>query len=68
MEKFNNSKIDATTSFKTEKQILIDEFDDPEFLGFAIENDTELFGYIASGRVDIRIHWDLTGKMWFWVG
>ncbi len=31
-------EIDADTLSKIEKQILEDEFDDPEFLEFAIEN------------------------------
>ncbi len=52
---------------KMEKQILTDEFDDPEFLDFAIENYSEMFGYIATGRVNIRIHRDVTGDMWFGV-
>jgi hypothetical protein len=30
-------------------------------LSFAIENFSELFGYIATGRVNIRIHRDITG-------
>ncbi len=30
--KFNKGEIDADTSSKIEKQILVDEFDDPEFL------------------------------------
>ncbi len=63
-EKFNEGEIDADTSFKIDKKILTDEFDDPEFLAFAIENHSELFGYIATGR----IHRDITGKMWFGVG
>ncbi len=37
LERFNKSEIDADTSSKIEKQILVDEFDDPEFLEFAIE-------------------------------
>ncbi len=37
------------------------EIDDLEFLTFAIENISELFGYIATGRVNIRIHRDITG-------
>ena len=28
-----------------------DDIDDPEFLTFAIENYSEIFGYIATGRV-----------------
>ncbi len=45
----------ADTSSKIEKQILVDEFDDSEFLEFAIENYSEMFGYINTGRVNIRI-------------
>ncbi len=44
------------------------EIDDLEFLTFAIENISELFVYIATGRVNIRIHRDITGEMWFGVG
>ncbi len=55
-------------SFKISKQILEDEFDDPEFLAFAIEHYSEMFGYINTGRVNIRIHRDITGEMWFGVG
>ena len=40
----------------------------PEFLAFAIENISELFGYLATGRVNIRICRDITGEMWFGVG
>ncbi len=35
---------------------------------FAIKNYSELFGYLATGRVNIRICRDITGKMWFGVG
>ncbi len=28
----------------------------------------EMFGYINTGRVNIRIHRDITGEMWFGVG
>jgi hypothetical protein len=66
--KFNIGEIDADTSFKITKQILVDEFDDPEFLEFAIENYSEMFGYIISERINIRIHRDIEGKMWFGVG
>ncbi len=31
------------------------------FKTFAVENISELFGYIATGRVNIRIHRDITG-------
>ncbi len=55
------------TCFKMQ-EILRDEIDDPEFLEFAIDNFCEMFGYINTGRVNIRIHRDIEGKMWFGVG
>jgi len=61
IERFNKGKIDADTSSKIEKQILVDEFDDPEFLEFAIENYSEMFGYINTGRVNISIQRDVAG-------
>ncbi len=42
-----------------------DEIIDPEFINFAIEDFSEFFSYIASGRIDISIHKDIEGKMWF---
>ena len=56
-------EIDAGTSPKIEKQILVDEFNDPEYLAFTRGNYSEKFGYIATGRVNIRIHRDIEGKM-----
>ncbi len=53
---------------KMEKQILTDEIQDPEFLDFAVEHISELFGYLATGRVNIRICRDITGEIWFGVG
>ncbi len=38
IERFNKGEIDADTSSKIERQILEDEFDDPEFLNFAMVN------------------------------
>ncbi len=64
----NKGEIDADTSCQIEKQILTDEIQDPEFLNFAVENISELFGYLATGRVNIRICRDITGEMWFGVG
>ncbi|ODS31263.1 MAG: hypothetical protein SCARUB_03607 [Candidatus Scalindua rubra] len=55
------SNQNANASFKIEKQILTDEIDDPEFLEFAIDNFSELLSYIESGRVNIRVHRDITG-------
>ncbi len=65
--KFNKGEIDADTSCQIEKQILTDEIQDPELLNFAVENISELFGYIATGRVNIRICRDIKGEMWFGV-
>ena len=50
------------------QEILSDEIDDEGLLEFAIENFSELFGYIASGIVNIRIHRDVEGEIWFGVG
>ncbi len=38
--------------------------DDLGFLEFAIENFSEMIGYIAIGNLNIRIHRDITGEMW----
>ena len=38
------------------EQILTDEIQDTEFLDFAVYNISELFGYLATGRVNIRIN------------
>ncbi len=67
MEGIDIEDMDCDTCLKTQK-ILSDEIDDPEFLEFAIENYSEMFGYINTGRVNIRIHRDIKGKMWFWGG
>ncbi len=68
IERFNNGEIDADTSCQIEKQILTDEIQDQEFLNFDVENFSELFGYIDTGRVNIRICRDITGEIWFGVG
>jgi hypothetical protein len=49
------------------QEILCDEIEDEEFLNFAIENLEELLSYIAKGNLNIRIHRDITGEMWFGV-
>ncbi len=61
LEISNKGEIDADTPCQIEKQILTDEIDDTEFLNFAVENISELFGYLATGRVNIRICRDITG-------
>jgi hypothetical protein len=38
------------------------------FKALAIKNISKLFGYIATGRVNIRICRDIEGKIWFGVG
>ncbi len=45
--KFNKGEIDADTSREMEKQILTDEIQDTEFLNFAVENISEMFGYLV---------------------
>ena len=62
-----DTKFDANTSFKIEKQILTDETPVQVFLYFAVENNSELFGYIAAGRVNIKIHRGIEGNIWFGV-
>jgi len=34
-----------------------------EFFEFAIENFSEMIGYIAKGNLNIRIHRDITGLL-----
>ncbi len=48
-----------------QKQILIDEIDDDEFFNFAINNFSEMMGYIAQGNLNISQPRDITGEMWF---
>jgi hypothetical protein len=67
VEQFNKGKINADTTFKIQRQILTDEIDDSESLEFAIKNFSEMMGYIAQGNLNIRIHRDITGEMWFGV-
>ncbi len=43
------------------QKILRDEIDDPEFLEFVIKNYSEMFGYINTGRISIRIHRNIKG-------
>ena len=50
------------------QEILSDEVEDEEFLEFAIDNLEELSSYIINGKLNIRIHRDITGEMWFGVG
>ncbi len=67
MEGIDTEDMDCDTCLKMQ-EILTDEIDDPEFLDFAIENLEELLSYIAQGNLNIRIHRNITGEMWFGVG
>ena len=60
MESIDIEEMDCDTCFKMQ-EILSDEIEDSEFLGFAIENLDELFSYIINGNLDIRIHRDVAG-------
>ena len=68
LKSLGKGKINIDTAIKMEAEILSDEIDAPGFYNFAIENFSELFSYIAPGRINIRIHRDIEGKMWFGVG
>ncbi len=67
MKGIDIEEMDCDTCFKMQ-EILSDEIDDEEFFDFAIDNLSELLSYIATGRINIRIHRDIEGKMWFGVG
>ena len=67
MEDIDIKEMGCDTFFETQKQILIDEIEDHELLEFVIENLDELLSYIATGNLNIRIHRDITGEMWFGV-
>ncbi len=64
MEGIDIEEIDCDTCHIMQ-EILSDEIDDEEFFDFAIDNLSELLSYIATGRVNIRIHRDITGEIWF---
>ncbi len=54
MEGIDIEEMDCDTCLKTQ-EILSDEIDDEEFLEFAIDHYSEMFGYINTGRIYIRI-------------
>ncbi len=66
MESNDIEEIDCDTCLIMQ-EILRDEIEDEEFLDFAIENLEELSSYIINGNLNIRIHRDITGGMWFGV-
>ena len=59
-------EMDCDTCLKMQ-EILSDEIEDEELLEFAIDNLDELSSYIINGKLNIRIHRDITGEMWFGV-
>ena len=67
MESNDIEEMDCDTCLVMQ-EILSDEIDDTEFLEFAIDNLDELFTHIINGNLNIRIHRDITGEMWFGVG
>jgi hypothetical protein len=67
MEGVTTDEMDCDTCLVIQ-EILSDEIEDDEFLEFAIDNMEELLSYIAKGNLNIRIHRDITGEMWFEVG
>ena len=68
MESFKKGRIDANTTFKMQRQILTDEIEDEEFLESAIDNFSEMMGYIVQGNLYFRRHRDISGEMWFGMG
>ena len=67
MEGIDTDEIDCDTCLIMQ-EILSDEIEDEEFLNFAIDNLEELTSYIIKGNLNIRIHRDIEGEMWFGVG
>ena len=64
MEGIDIEKIDCDTCLIMQ-EILSDEIEDTEFFDFDIDNLEELLSYIINGNLNIRIHRDITGEMWF---
>ncbi len=61
----SEGKIAVETAFRMYEKVLSDEINDPMFLAFAIGNINELSSYIASGKVNIRIHRNDVDELWF---
>ncbi len=64
MEGVTTGEMDCDTCLIIQ-EILSDEIGDDELLGFAIDNMEKLLSYIVKGNLNIRIHRDVTGDMWF---
>ena len=67
MEGITTDEMDCDTCLILQ-EILCDEIEDEEFFEFAVDNLDNLLSYIAKGNLNIRIHRDITGEMWFGVG
>ena len=67
MESNDIEEMDCDTCLVMQ-EILSDEIEDTEFFYFAIDNLSELLSYIESGNLNIRIHRDISGEVWFGVG
>ena len=66
MEGITTDEMDCDTCLIMQ-EILSDEIEDEEFFDFAIDNLEELLSHIINGNLNIRIHRDITGEMWFGV-
>jgi hypothetical protein len=66
MEGITADEMDCDTCLIIQ-EILNDDIEDEELLGFAIDNLEELLSAIAKGNLNIRRHRDITGEMWFGV-
>jgi hypothetical protein len=67
MEGITTDEMDCDTCLIIQ-EILNDDIEDEELLGFAIDNLEELLSAIAKGNLNIRRHRDITGEMWFVLG
>jgi hypothetical protein len=66
MEGIDTEEMDCDTCIIIQ-EILCDEIEDEVLLNFAIDNMEELLSYITKGNLNIRIHRDIEGEMWFGV-
>ncbi len=66
MEGITTDEMDCDTCLIIQ-EILSDEIEDEELLDFAIDNLEELLSHIAKANLNIRIHRDITGEIWFGV-
>ncbi len=62
MEGIDTEEIDCDTCLIIQ-EILCDEIEYEELLGFAIDNLVELLSYITKMNLNIRTHRDITGEI-----